>query len=74
MAFVNNNTGGFCRDLFIDHLRCQHNKGMLSGANPKDLGLNYYQKDVLYKGVFESYKDKIKSTFEMYKKFSKYFL
>lgn len=66
--------GGFCRDLFIDHLRCQHNKGMLSGVDPEDLGLkNYYKKNVLYKDVFDNYEKQIKSTFEKYKKFSRYF-
>lgn len=65
--------GGFCRDLFIDHLRCQHNKGMLSGIDPKDIGLKYYQKDVPYKDVFDHYKDKIKKTFQKYKEFEQYF-
>lgn len=59
--------GGFCRDLYIDHLRCQHNKGMLSGIDPKDLGLlNYWEKETLYKGVFDDYKEKIKETFYKY--------
>lgn len=67
--------GGFCRDLFLDHLRCEHNKGMLSGVDPKDLGLTeHYIKDALYKGVFEDYKKQIQETFDKYKKFSKFFV
>lgn len=64
--------GGFCRDLFFDHLRCQHNKGMLSGINPQDLGLTYWRADVLYEGVFDNYKEKIKDTLEKYKRFEKF--
>ena len=66
-------TGGFCRDLFFDHLRCQHKKGMLSGIDPTDLGLVGWVKDTLYKGVFDQYKNKIRATYERYKKFSKFF-
>lgn len=75
LAFVRteNFCGGFCRDLFFDHLRCQHNKGMLSGVNPQDLGLSHWKADTLYRGVFDNYKKQIRSTFEKYKKFSHYF-
>lgn len=65
--------GGFCRDLYMDHLRCQHNKGILSGINPQDLGLNYWNKDVLYKGVFDDYKEQIRETFCRYNKFKSLF-
>ena len=64
--------GGFCRDLFFDHLRCQHNKGMLSGINPQDLGLTHWKADVLYEGVFDNYKEKIKDTLKKYKRFEKF--
>lgn len=61
--------GGFCRDLFLDHLRCQHNKGMLSGIDPKDLGLcPHWRKDAIYKGVFDDYIDKIEETYNNYQK------
>lgn len=66
-------TWGFCRDLFFDYLRCQHNKGALSGVNPRDLGLRGWKKDALYKGVFDQYKDKIRSTYNKYQKWSKFF-
>jgi len=66
-------TWGFCRDLFFDHLRCQHNKGMLSGIDPNDLGLRGWSKEALYKGVFDQYKDKIRVTYNKYQKWSKYF-
>lgn len=75
LAFIHTPTfcGGFCRDLFIDHLRCQHYKGMLSGVDPKDLGLSYWKADRLYKGVFDDYKKQIRETFDKYKKYSKFF-
>lgn len=65
--------GGFCRDLFFDHLRCQHNKGMLSGVDPQDLGLSHWKRDVLYKGVFDDYKKQIRETFNKYNEYSKFF-
>ncbi|MDO8570800.1 MAG: DUF4365 domain-containing protein [Candidatus Daviesbacteria bacterium] len=64
-------TGGFCRDLFFDSLRCLHNKGLLSGIDPNNLGLEGWNKDVLYEGVYDEYLDKIHSTLEKYKKFEK---
>lgn len=64
--------GGFCRDLFFDHLRCQHNKGMLSGINPQELGLTYWRSDTLYEGVYDNYKEKIKETIDRYNKFKKF--
>jgi len=74
-AFIHtqNFCGGFCRDLFFDNLRCQHNKGMLSGVNPQDLGLSYWKFDTLYRGVFDDYKKQIKETFDKYNKFRKFF-
>lgn len=75
LAFIHteNFCGGFCRDLFFDHLRCQHNKGMLSGIDPLDLGLSHWKEGVLYKGVFDDYKKQIRETFNKYQKYSKYF-
>jgi len=67
-------TWGFCRDLFFDHLKCQHYKGMLSGVNPKDIGLSGWEQDTLYKGVFDHYKDKIRETYERYEKWKKFFM
>lgn len=66
-------TWGFCRDLFFDHLRCQHNKGALSGVNPKDLGLRGWTKEALYKGVFDQYKNRIRATYNRYQKWGKFF-
>jgi len=62
-------TGGFCRDLFFDHLRCEHNKGMLSGIDPAKLGLNGYKEDTLYEGVYNQYEPKIEETFRKYQRF-----
>jgi len=74
LAFIHteNFCGGFCRDLFLDSLRCQHNKGMLSGVNPQDLGLSHWKYDTLYKGVFDDYKKQIKETFDKYNRFRKF--
>ncbi len=72
-AFIGDR-GGFCRDLFIDHLRCQHYKGMLSGIDPHDIGLTGYDKDKLYQGVWDNYKTKIEETFKRYQQLSKFFL
>lgn len=66
-------TWGFCRDLFFDHLKCQHYRGMLSGIDPKDLGLLGWKQDALYEGVFNHYKPKIKETYDKYKKWEKFF-
>lgn len=69
LAYVHgyDKTGGFCRDLFIDHLRCQHNKGLLSGIDPEDLGLRGWKNDVLYEKVYDQYLDKITGTFNKYR-------
>lgn len=67
-------TWGFCRDLFFDHLRCQCNKGILSGIDPNDLGLRGWPKETLYKGVFDQYKQQISSTYKKYQRFSRFFL
>lgn len=66
-------TWGFCRDLFFDHLRCQHNKGVLSGVDPNDLGLKGWTKEALYEGVFDQYKDKIRATYNRYQKWINFF-
>lgn len=62
-------TGGFCRDLYIDHLRCQYNKGMLSGVNPEDIGLKGWRKGDIYFDVANKYMEQIDRTFKAYQKF-----
>lgn len=59
--------GGFCRDLFIDHLRCRYTKGVLTGVDPKDLGLKYYSKNTIYQDVVKDYKNQIMETYKLYK-------
>jgi len=66
-------TWGFCRDLFFDHLKCQHYRGMLSGIDPEDLGLSGWIQDALYSGVFDHYKGKIKETYARYEKWKNFF-
>ena len=66
-------TWGFCRDLFFDHLRCQHKKGNLSGVNPRNLGLRGWEQEALYKGVFDQYKKEIRKTYNRYNRFKHLF-
>ncbi|MFH1407470.1 MAG: DUF4365 domain-containing protein [Patescibacteria group bacterium] len=64
-------TGGFCRDLFFDHLRCQHKSGLLSGRDPADFGLKGWDSDVIYRGVYDDYTKEIKTTYDKYNKYFK---
>lgn len=66
-------TWGFCRDLYFDHLRCQHFQGMLSGVDPNDLGLSGWKKDAIYEGVFDNYKEKINEAYVKYETWKKFF-
>ncbi|MFC1663333.1 DUF4365 domain-containing protein [Patescibacteria group bacterium] len=62
-------SGGFCRDLYIDHLRCQYNKGMLSGIDPRDLGLEGYRKGDIFSDIVSKYREKITQTLREYESF-----
>jgi hypothetical protein len=59
LAFIENNQGGFCRDLFIDYVRCNYKKGSLLYKSPKDFGLKQFSEDDFYKDLFRNkiYKD-----------------
>lgn len=52
LAFSNNlsKKGGFCRDLYVDYIRCHYKKGALFHRNPKDFGLNQFQEKRFFFG------------------------
>jgi len=45
LSFANkiHNKGVFCRDLYIDYIRCNYKRGAIIHKNPGDLGLNQFQ-------------------------------
>lgn len=67
LAFAtNNNAGGFCRDLFIDYIRCNYKKGSIAYKNPRDMGLNQFPenpKTLFIDMVKKEYKNEIKYTY-----------
>lgn len=71
LAFAKkDNTGGFCRDLFIDYIRCNYKKGSIAYKNPRDMGLSQFPEDP--KTLFidmakKEYKDEIAETFNRLK-------
>lgn len=68
LAFAtNDNAGGFCRDLFIDYIRCNYKKGSIVYKNPRDMGLNQFsenQKTIFIDMVKKEYKNEIKYTYD----------
>jgi hypothetical protein len=44
LAFADNTNkrGGFCRDFYIDYVRCNYYRGALIYKNPRDFGLNQF--------------------------------
>ncbi len=44
LAFADNikKRGGFCRDLYIDYIRCNYKKGAIFYRNPREFGLNQF--------------------------------
>ena len=73
LAFVEDNQGGFCRDLFIDYVRCNYKKGSLLYKSPKDFGLKQFTEDDFYKDLFKNkiYKDAFIKTRDKLNKFWK---
>jgi hypothetical protein len=75
-AFVNRSdgrTGGFCRDLYIDHLRCQYQKGILRGIDPNNLGLRGYNSRTIFTDVVAKYRGKIEHTLDEYESFRNWY-
>jgi hypothetical protein len=65
LAFATgDNKGGFCRDLFIDYIRCNYRKGSLAYKNPRDMGLNQFPEDkkTLFDIIKKEYQDQINYT------------
>lgn len=52
-------TGGFVRDLFIDHVRWCYHKGLLNYQDPASLGLNQFGPNCVFKDIIPSYRDNI---------------
>lgn len=44
LAFADNSSkeGGFCRDFYIDYIRCNYKKGAIFYRNPREFGLNQF--------------------------------
>lgn len=53
LAHKNNRKGGFCRDLFIDYVRCNYKKGSLVYKSPNDFNLNQFNENDFYKDLFK---------------------
>ena len=68
LAFAKeDNTGGFCRDLFIDYMRCNYKKGSIAYKNPRNMGLSQFpenSKTLFIDMVKKEYKNEIANTFE----------
>lgn len=63
-------TGGFARDLFIDHMRFNYFKGSISYLNPRDMGLNEFpKKEGVFVELFNDYSDSILTTYSFTKSF-----
>jgi hypothetical protein len=71
-AFANkiNNKGGFCRDLYVDYIRCNYEKGAIIHKDPRDLGLNQFPKEkFFFKDLLtKQYKQKVQDTLEWMEK------
>lgn len=62
---TSDNAGGFCRDLFIDYIRCNYKKGSIAYKNPRDMGLNQFPenpKTLFIDMVKKEYKNEIEYT------------
>ncbi len=59
--------GGFARDLYIDQMRSNYNKGLIAYLNPRRLGLEQFpdkDRDVYFRDIFKEYKINFEDTFE----------
>lgn len=60
---------GFARDLFIDYVRWSYYKGSILFLDPRTIGLQQFREDTLFKDLFETYEQQIRSTFAQTKKY-----
>lgn len=66
LAYKENYRWGFCRDLFIDHVRCIYSRGATSIINPTSLGLQQYPNENFYfNDLLEEYSMEIRDTYNM---------
>ncbi len=59
--------GGFARDLYIDQMRSNYNKGLIGYLNPRNLGLAQFpdkDTDVYFRDIFQEYKLSFEDTFK----------
>lgn len=54
---------GFARDLFIDHIRWNYNKGSIAYLNPRHIELNQFPVDAIFSEFFKTYEKQILKTF-----------
>jgi hypothetical protein len=58
--------GGFARDLYIDQMRSNYNKGLIAYLNPRRLGLQQFpdaDTDIYFRDIFQKYKANFENTF-----------
>lgn len=72
LAFGDNikKRGGFCRDLYIDYIRCNYRKGAIIHRNPREIGLNQFSEEpFFFKDLLtDQYKKEIQNTIDWIKK------
>jgi len=75
LAFAEENKKikGFCRDLFIDYVRCNYNKGILIIMDPMNLGLREFKRDAIFIDLIEDYKKRVFNTYKIYTNLFNYF-
>lgn len=62
--------GGFVRDLFIDHMRCNYSQGNIAYFNPRILGLNeFVEENAIFDQLFEEYEKELMKTYSIFKTF-----
>lgn len=65
-------TQGFTRDLFIDYVRWNYYKGSLVFLDPRTIGLEQFDVDSLFQGLFKTYEKQIRSTYAKTGKYLEY--
>jgi hypothetical protein len=76
LSFANNTNkkGGFCRDLYVDYIRCNYKRGAIIHKNPRDLGLNQFRDEkFFFKDLLtEQYKKETQETIKWIKEIDKH--
>ena len=75
LAFADdvNKKGGFCRDLYVDYIRCNYERGAIIHKNPRDLGLNQFpEEQFFFKDLLtDQYKKEAQKTIDWISKVQK---